>query len=228
MTQQTTPIACPNCNATVPEAELVAGWCESCGKHLPAWLLNALPFNRTHHTRTHGGPDSSPAHPALAGHACGLCGQTTLDAQPCYLHPNRPAADGKPVYLRCWVCSACHDRGREVRTNQLVVAWWMIAAVVLAGAAAAVIPTLGLATGTQWLLGVIVIVLLSANLIACTLYLRTAPHRQMTAWLGRLEPLLRSHLGVPGWNYFCAVCMADSIPNGATPTEPEELTQPGT
>src|SRR5438874_2559127 len=34
-----TAITCPNCKATVPDEELVAGWCEKCGKPIPAYVL---------------------------------------------------------------------------------------------------------------------------------------------------------------------------------------------
>lgn len=48
---------CPNCRAMVPEKELAAGWCESCGKKIPHFVYQEIgmetaeehrPFNHLH------------------------------------------------------------------------------------------------------------------------------------------------------------------------------------
>ena len=217
------PVVCPFCDATVPEADLVAGWCDGCGKHLPAWLIDHLPYNRTHHTRTHGGPDSSPANPVLTGHTCALCGETTADAQLCFLRPTRrvraAAPAGKPANVRCWVCAACHDRGREIRSNHLIVMGWAAASVVAAAAAAVVIAALD----AGWFLYPFVGVLLLANLAACAVYLRYVPARQVGPWLGRLDPVLRSAYGVSGWGDAASMRVAQEVPEGESFVDAEDL-----
>jgi hypothetical protein len=223
------PVVCPNCDTPVPEADLPAGWCEACGKHLPAWLMNSLPYNRTHHTRTHGGPGSSqtiPVLPTMSGHTCSLCGETTMDTQPCYLCPTRPALGSNPSAARwtavqCWACAACYDRGRELRLNQQIAAGW--AAVSVLGGLLAVT---GIAlSGASWVLYPIVIVVAAMSVAACVLYLRYRPGRQTAAWLGRLDPALRSALRVPEWGYRTTVRVTQTLPPEATATDVGELTQ---
>jgi hypothetical protein len=34
-------ISCPSCNAVLPEHEVADGWCESCGKKIPAYILHS-------------------------------------------------------------------------------------------------------------------------------------------------------------------------------------------
>jgi uncharacterized RDD family membrane protein YckC len=43
-------VVCPNCNATIPPHEVAAGWCEACGKKIPAYALGSFapaPFARS-------------------------------------------------------------------------------------------------------------------------------------------------------------------------------------
>jgi hypothetical protein len=37
------PVICPNCKATLPPQEVEYGWCENCGKKLPAWITSHTP-----------------------------------------------------------------------------------------------------------------------------------------------------------------------------------------
>jgi hypothetical protein len=38
------PLICPNCNAHLPPQEGTDGWCETCGKKLPAGIPDVLPM----------------------------------------------------------------------------------------------------------------------------------------------------------------------------------------
>ena len=40
-------VTCPNCRAVLPPQEIADGWCESCGKRLPPFVLSGA----THDTR---------------------------------------------------------------------------------------------------------------------------------------------------------------------------------
>jgi hypothetical protein len=34
-------VKCPHCNAVLPQEEITAGWCENCGKRIPAYVVSA-------------------------------------------------------------------------------------------------------------------------------------------------------------------------------------------
>src|SRR5205823_2283041 len=36
-------VACPSCDARLQPHEIAEGWCETCGKKIPAWALHEAP-----------------------------------------------------------------------------------------------------------------------------------------------------------------------------------------
>jgi hypothetical protein len=57
-------IACPNCQASLPAGEIAAGWCESCGKKLPTWLLQGAPGSGRGPDRQSASSESENARPS--------------------------------------------------------------------------------------------------------------------------------------------------------------------
>lgn len=58
------PVKCPSCNTPLPTAEIAGGWCETCGKKIPAYVLEATRGTRPDTTAQRGAVASEAASQA--------------------------------------------------------------------------------------------------------------------------------------------------------------------
>ena len=66
-----TTIHCPTCNAALPQKELADGWCETCGKKIPPFLLSGSGSGSFTHVTSKGEvvKTAEPYYATQTGHA---------------------------------------------------------------------------------------------------------------------------------------------------------------
>jgi hypothetical protein len=215
---------CPNCKADLPPQEVIDGWCETCGKKLPAFVRTAA--TASGRTTAAGAGDASRGDDRAARDGlCEVCQRIRPGVARCCLKVTGQAIAATGAVTRRWVnvrcacCAACYRKARglqRLRYATLAVMFGVPAVMVgvsplldqlerQSGVPRSVIG--GLALG-----GLLLTVLIW---VLSPVYIRFQTRRRLRALLPpAMDERLKALVGVRGWGWKHYVTAVRDVPRG--------------